>query len=1002
MADLLIKHLENKSKEHTSLTTLWNQWGFDKNLIPKALQSIGNLFPHFSRHDESHSKQILVNIERILGNNIELLTATDTWLLLEAAYWHDIGMVVPRHDLESAFNSDEFEEFLESLKGNNNELAIFAKRLIGNGLNPFSADEPPLETTRKLENLMAEWFRRKHATRAKEIIQAPWEKAGISSPRTELIPARIIKLLGRICEMHGAPFAHVIGEQGLPFRETGLAQEDCHPRFVACLLRIGDLLDLDDNRFCPVMQRIAGDGRPELSKAHEDKHAAIRHLRIDKERIEITAECETLDGYLEAFKWFDWLKKEIQDQMSNWQEIAPRRELGLLPAVGPIKLSLKGELQIINEGQRPQFSVDVNKAISLIQGSNIYSSKAAYIRELIQNAIDATLIQLWKDRKDIQEDNFKSPDSATELLSRRKIEISISEEGDSQNLENHSIWKLRIQDRGTGISRNDISHMMRIGSSQTNTKRQKLIKGMPEWLKPSGSFGIGLQSAFLICDRINFKTKSTFTHEALDIAMHSPTGKNDGLILIKTANPDDTEYGTITEIELELEKNPSSWSYDPSSHNSITAIYMADMDPVLDKKIPVRATNIADEIIKTSKFSPIKIHTTLTTAEKKTTKIESIVTPSEKKDAHFITTKEHCVEVGYTVGSFPRNMSKFLYRGQEFECKNIYIPYVSIFIDILSGSASSWLSASRDKIASDATESMYELILDSLHKAIEIDISQRNVADKGNLSLFLEIMRTRDTARDWQSLANEVHGEWINLSFNDLPLKEILSRKEWIATSADSEEKEYEGLIDLIIPSHISYLIGDIIAKEWLKKPGHCIQAAAEEDLAIEIPEPKTEPFLLRHLKKLRETKIFYRFYSKQKDIFTEKALATAIMLRIRNATTNRRFTLELPDAKWKKLHLKSNNPISAVPLFPYFIGSHDSTVLLPFLFKGGLGNPEHSIEPDKKRLPELINAIEPYLATSSSAAEIEATYLELIEYINRIMSTSKYAAEWASSSATT
>jgi hypothetical protein len=67
MADFLIQHLENKAKEHSALTMLVNQWGFDEKLIPKALQTVSSLFPHYSRHDESHSKQILINIERLLG-----------------------------------------------------------------------------------------------------------------------------------------------------------------------------------------------------------------------------------------------------------------------------------------------------------------------------------------------------------------------------------------------------------------------------------------------------------------------------------------------------------------------------------------------------------------------------------------------------------------------------------------------------------------------------------------------------------------------------------------------------------------------------------------------------------------------------------------------------------------------------------------------------------------------------------------------------------------------
>ncbi|WP_159918329.1 hypothetical protein [Pantoea sp. 18069] len=331
MADLLTQHLKIKSENHSALQSLYSQWDFDRKLIPKALQTVGNLFPHYSRHDESHSRQILVNIERLLGDNLALLTATDTWLLLEAAYWHDIGMVVPQRDFEDALSDPEFDGFLQVFASQpHHELHAIAITLKAkSGSFQIFFDGAPLDAVTRFRELMAEWFRRKHPVRAEQIVHAPHHSAGISSPRTELIPARLFGVLGRICRMHGASFDTLIGAGGLSFREAGMARDDCHPRFVACLLRLGDLLDLDDNRFCPVMQGIAGEGRPALSKAHEDKHAAIRHLRIDQERISVEAECQTVDGYLEAFRWFGWLKEEMQAQMSQWRDIVPSRELGL-------------------------------------------------------------------------------------------------------------------------------------------------------------------------------------------------------------------------------------------------------------------------------------------------------------------------------------------------------------------------------------------------------------------------------------------------------------------------------------------------------------------------------------------------------------------------------------------------------------------------------------------------------------------------------------------------
>jgi len=51
MADFLTAHLKAKGEERPMLATLVNQWGFDVQLIPKALQTVGSMFPHYSRHD---------------------------------------------------------------------------------------------------------------------------------------------------------------------------------------------------------------------------------------------------------------------------------------------------------------------------------------------------------------------------------------------------------------------------------------------------------------------------------------------------------------------------------------------------------------------------------------------------------------------------------------------------------------------------------------------------------------------------------------------------------------------------------------------------------------------------------------------------------------------------------------------------------------------------------------------------------------------------------------
>ena len=65
-----------------------------------------------------------------------------------------------------------------------------------------------------------------------------------------------------------------------------LAQEDdgyvfdyMHPRFISLLLQLGDILDIDNDRFHPLAM-IGIDDIPELSQVHYKKHLAIRRLHI--------------------------------------------------------------------------------------------------------------------------------------------------------------------------------------------------------------------------------------------------------------------------------------------------------------------------------------------------------------------------------------------------------------------------------------------------------------------------------------------------------------------------------------------------------------------------------------------------------------------------------------------------------------------------------------------------------------------------------------------------
>lgn len=537
------------------------QWTFDQQLIGKALQNVAVQFPHYSRHDESHSVQILTNIERVLGSEkIAQLSGSDVWLMLEAAYLHDVGMVVSQRQKQQDWSSEEFRNFVqrESVRSSDDGSAAILTALQSG--NFFQNGTNPVLLLSQIGYILAEFYRRKHPDRASEIASAPKETIGLDSPRNELIPARLFALLGQICARHGRDQASVLE---LPQVASGLGRDTIHPRYIACMLRLGDLLDLDDNRFCPVMLSVAGE-LPDKTHAHIDKHRGVRHLRIDPRRIEVHAVCTTYEGYVESENWFEYLRSEIAWQMAHWADIVPNQRLGLLPTIGRVVTELTG-YELIDNRSRPNFDFSKERVFELLQGAGVYESEADALRELVQNAVDATLILAWLKHGEGERDGL-APDETIyrndnpygakiqTLLGRLPIRIDFLQNDDAGTAETHPV-KLRISDSGIGIGRDDLATMSRVGASYKDTWKRRVYERMPAWMRPSGAFGIGLQSLFLVTDELFYQSRSLSSRESLRLRMSNPVGDERGAIYIQKTPIEHTYSESGTCVQLNLKKS---------------------------------------------------------------------------------------------------------------------------------------------------------------------------------------------------------------------------------------------------------------------------------------------------------------------------------------------------------------------------------------------------------------------------------------------------------------
>ena len=100
--------------------SVFYEWqGYKKKYI-QYTNTIGYDFPHYSVHNEEHSRTIIESIEMFLGKwRVERMSIGDMWLFLNAAYGHDIGMLYEYEEALSLWRDDsDFKKYLNNIARN--------------------------------------------------------------------------------------------------------------------------------------------------------------------------------------------------------------------------------------------------------------------------------------------------------------------------------------------------------------------------------------------------------------------------------------------------------------------------------------------------------------------------------------------------------------------------------------------------------------------------------------------------------------------------------------------------------------------------------------------------------------------------------------------------------------------------------------------------------------------------------------------------------------------
>ncbi len=605
-------------------------WEVDKQRYINNISVSAQRFPHYSDHGESHSKAIIASIEFILGKKrIKQLSVADTWLLLQCAYAHDIGMSISAKDLISQMAADnniynkvkaicqkeesarEAFEFIQPLFDyylynkkkedcpEDDSDDYLARTSISQRLDAkaqydiFSSNDFarwPIKLINAFTIILENYVRPRHGEFSENILSEDFAQICDNG----IVPIRLRYLVARISSFHMKDRELLFEE--FPKETLGICKDYMNPRFAAIMLRLGDLLDLDNGRFNQAQLNILGDS-PYVTLIHQFKHEAVTHFLVTPLEISIKANftkktAETLllfgntntsNGKVEdrakmqlcmkacksLFEWLEMLRAELDFLAVNWLNIVPRKFEGSCPNFVEPELRIDG--RIINKHELElSYQITTKRSAEIIEGASLYKKpQYTFIREILQNALDATKLKMFRDimsgfypefydnSRTIEDETIKK---LTPVCFAEKIKDNIDFyriEYDIHPNEKMKTVTVAIRDYGVGITYDDLTGMLKIGNS-TKTEFNSEYEKMPNWLKPTGSFGIGLQSIFYVAKSFKILSRPYFepghaSPPLREMVFHSARmGGEIEVSLCDNQKAEDFGYGTEVQITIDF------------------------------------------------------------------------------------------------------------------------------------------------------------------------------------------------------------------------------------------------------------------------------------------------------------------------------------------------------------------------------------------------------------------------------------------------------------------
>lgn len=449
MDDLtLIKYL--KSVDSPFLPKIQEVFELVKDVLNTRIQYV---FPNYTLHNTGHSFRIMEYMSKIV-NDVSRLNELEITLLIYSALLHDIGMAVSENDVD-LIKTDSFPFC---------EVKFSAMKKIMNGNEDLA---------------LQEYVRRIHASLSGKYI--------IENLKNKLVIPKLINLdfakeLALICQAHTEDYDWI--KTNLRTNEVR-GDYSFNAQFIAAVLRLADILDIDGNRTPYNLYKIISpkgisdeEWKQHFVISNNDK--IIINEKTQQKKIVFHGKATNASIHRKILVYISWVKNELTNATALVNSMPNQYSLVYDP---------NPEVNIQTEGYSfsdYKMTLEFRAISSLLMGEKIYGSKSLGLRELIQNSIDSCRIR--------QETEELKHEFGQDMY-QPKIKVILDVE------KNQAI----IKDNGSGMSMDIIKkHFLNIGVSYYNST-DFLLKDFE--YKPIGNFGIGFLSCFMLSDNVKVITR---------------------------------------------------------------------------------------------------------------------------------------------------------------------------------------------------------------------------------------------------------------------------------------------------------------------------------------------------------------------------------------------------------------------------------------------------------------------------------------------------------------